>query len=169
MVHAFADLAPTNSFAAANLNKISRTQSQVCVMTEGFSYFFRPHVSIQKITTKSVCGCRIFFFVSTTFFTTCPMRRISVKTNSMATMVPCNLVAILLKVKSGGEFQMHIACPHSTKTWRFSNVFISDVDFVDVTRARVTNADVVWAVQTFKLNQWICTKMGWYIKYKMCP
>ena len=131
--------------------------------------FFKPHVSILKITTKSVCGYRIFFFVSTTFFTTCPMRRISVKTNSMATMVPCNLVAILLKVKSGGEFQMHIACPHSTKTWRFSNVFISDVDFVDVTRARVTNADVVWAVQTFKLNQWICTKMGWYIKYKMCP
>ena len=123
--------------------------------------FFRQHVSILKITTKSVCGCRIFFFVSTTFFTTCPMRRISVKTNSMATMVPCNLVAILLKVKSGGEFQMHIACPHSTKTWRFSNVFISDVDFVDVTRARVTNADVFWAVQTsnfwtFQINQNRC-------------
>ena len=115
----------------------------------------------------------MFFFALLKICTACSMRRISVKTNSMATTFLYSphaiLSAILLKVKSGGEFQMHIACPHSTRTWRFSNVFISDVDFVDVTRARVTNADVVWAVQTFKLNQWICTKMGWYIKYKMCP
>ena len=68
MVHAFADLAPTNSFAAANLNKISRTQSQVCVMTEDFSYFFLATCFHTKNNDKIGLRMQNFLFRFYNFF-----------------------------------------------------------------------------------------------------
>ena len=73
----------------------------------------------------------------------------------------CNLEAILLKVKSGRNFKCMFSFHMNLTKKKLFCGLLRALEFVNGARARVTNADVFWAVQTsdfwtFQINQNRC-------------